>query len=247
MDSIQQILEWKRDYGDVFQLVIGEREFVYRPIGREEYKQIILMDLDLGEFQEMICSLGVIYPEVYDYTKGVAGIAAVLSDAILDASGLLDGQAGELLQEFQEEMLNFDYQADCVIHEAFPEYTLEEISTWPVRKTMYYLSRAEWVLQTLKGVPVQMLKPGQAEEEGQQQAPPPTPPPMPIENQHEMPTPQTAPKDTQPEGVAQTEEEVLAMLASTGQKVTNPTTGMDEVYPELNWFKHMDELKGEFD
>src|SRR5690606_31620658 len=147
MIDITDILQWKQEYGEIYQTEILGRHYIFRPIGREEYKRIILMDLELGEFQETICFQAIIYPKDYDYTKGIAGIAEVLSDSILDASGLHVGQAVDLLAQYREEMANYDYQVDCMIHEAFPEFTLEEISTWSIRKTMYYLSRSEWILE----------------------------------------------------------------------------------------------------
>lgn len=157
MIDINNILEWKQAYGDIYQMEILGQHFIFRALGREEYKGIVLMDLELGEFQEAICFASIIYPQDFDYTKGIAGIAEVMSDGILDASGLHLGQAKELLDNFRDEMFNYDYQVDVLIHEAFPEFTLEEIATWPVRKTMFYLSRAEWILSNLKGVVLQTI------------------------------------------------------------------------------------------
>jgi hypothetical protein len=242
MISIDDILQWKQAYGELYQMQIQEQHFIFRPLGREEYRQIILMDLDLGEFQETICFQAVIYPEDYDYSKGIAGIAEVLCDAILDASGLHIGQAKELLDAYRQEMLNYDYQVDCLIHEAFPEFTLEEISSWPVRKTMYYLSRAEWILRNLKGVMLQTIDEViQQDYQTQQMPTPPMQQPMPEHRPQPMPQPPA------PEGGIQSEEAVLAMLAQSGAKVVQPSASLDEVMPELSWFEYIDELKGEFD
>lgn len=262
MIDINNILEWKQQYKDIYQLEIQNQHFIFKAIGREEYKQIILMDLDLGEFQETICFQSVIYPENYDYTKGIAGVAEVISDAILDASGLHVGQAADLLHEYRTEMTNYDYQVDCIIHEAFPEYPLEEISTWPVRKTMYYLSRSEWILSSLKGVPLQRIDESlqqqmqepqyeQGIEEQQPQKEQNNPYQQEIRKELvEFEKPEVSKPKTQPqqkEGAIQSEEELLAMLAGTGQKIANPSTDMEDVKPELNWFSYMDELKGDFE
>lgn len=264
MIDINRILEWKQTFGDIYQMAILEQHFIFRPIGREEYKQLILMDLNVGEFQEALCFQSIIYPEDYDYSKGAAGIAEIMSDVILDASGLHEGQAPQLIQEFREEMMNYDYQVDCMIHEAFPEFTLEEIATWPVRKTMFYLSRAEWVLETLKGIPISQmfLTPEQQQEMmlqqqqmmqeqmQQQQQQPPNPAQRTIRKElieapEEKPK---APPKPAPQGAIQSEEELLAMLAGAGGKVSKPITDLEnEQKPELNWFGYMDELKGDFD
>jgi len=242
MIGIDDILKWKHMYGEIYQMQILDQHFIFRPVGREEYKQIILYDLELGEFQEAICQKATIYPEDYDYSKGIAGIAEVLCDAILDASGLHIGQAKELLEQFRLEMMNYDYQVDCLIHEAFPEYTLEEISTWPVRKTMYYLSRAEWILTHLKGVRLQTIDETMLQE--QQIHPSPDSPP--VQPPISKTVPSASPQEASSHQI-QSEEEVLAMLAQTGAKIARPSTNMDDVKPELTWFSYIDELKGEFD
>lgn len=259
MIAMQQIIEWKKQYSELYTIDILDYTFVFRPIGREEYKQIIIENVDLGVFQELLCARVVIYPKDYDFTTGLAGIAEVLSDAILKASGLLPGQSFELLQQYREEMENFDYQVDCVIHEAFPEFTLEEISTWSPKKTMYYLSRAEWILQNLKGVQIAYFDENQKQAMQQQeqvmqqtqQVQPQAPQPREIRKEltefQQPEKPKQKPNNI-PSGPVQSEEEVLAMLASTGMKVSNPITDIgSDVLPELNWFSYKDELTGEFD
>jgi hypothetical protein len=252
MIDINSILQWKQQYGEIHQTQILDQHFIFRPIGREEYKNIVIMDLDLGEFQELICSQSVIYPEEFDYSKGLAGIAEVLLEFILEVSGLQANQTLSLLQEYREEMLNFDYQADCMIHEAFPEYTLEEISSWPVKKTMFYLSRAEWILRNLKNSSFmyqQELEEMEQEQHGQQQPQQQEPQQREIRKELvEFQEPEKRdPVKPAPEGGVQSEEELLAMLSQSGAKISNPSTVMDEVKPELNWFQYMDELKGDFD
>ncbi|UYX56212.1 hypothetical protein M3Y14_33720 (plasmid) [Bacillus thuringiensis] len=256
--TINNLIEWKQQFGDIYQLDILGQTYIFRALGREEYKEIVLLDLDLGEFQEVICSQVVIYPYDYDYSVGIAGIAEILSDGILDVSGLHLKQAKELLDQYREEMLNYDYQVDCMIHEAFPEYPIEVIASWPVRKTMYYLSRAEWILQNLKGVRIEsidetMINDVQQQQASQGQYNQPMSREMPpqeaqSENQfmHQQTTPQNSKKSLSEEDM-NSEAAVLAMLAESGAKVTNPATNFEDVHPELGWFKHQDELKGEFD
>ncbi|MCD7910954.1 hypothetical protein KC480_05365 [Bacillus velezensis] len=238
------ILKLKQSYEEVYKLQIKDQEvdtFVFRPIGREEYKQIVVLDLDLGDFQERICSECVLYPQNYDFSKGKAGIGEVISHGILNVSGLLPKQAEEMLMYCRSEMMEMDYQADCIIHEAFPEYTIEEISSWSLKKTMYYLSRAEWILQNLRGCQLTYLN----EEEYRNQA---------MQVQQSSNTKEDIELNTHTEfdtqesdETIQSEEKVLAMLAGAGAKVTQPSSTMDEVKPELNWFNYMDELKGDFD
>ncbi len=257
MINVKQIAEWKQIYEELYHVSILEQDFIFRPIGREEYKEVILMDLDLGQFQEHICERTMIYPNDYDFSNGIAGVAVVLSDAILDASGLHLNQAEEILNACREEMLVFDYQIDCIIHEAFPEFSLEEISAWNVRKTMYYFSRAEWILSKLKGI---VLKAEDDESEGQQlQMPPQTGNKEFYQESYRNSVQEEfveEPKKTNIKpskqnsseaGAIQTEEELLAMIAESGAKISTPITSMDGIKPELTWFQYVDELKGEFD
>lgn len=249
MIDVSQLIQWKQLYEDVYQLQIQEEHFIFRALGREEYKQIVLLDHNLGEFQEAICFASTLYPVDYDYTAGIAGVAEVLSNGILEVSGLLVGQAEELLYEFRSEMDVYDYQVDVIIHEAFREFTLEEIATWPLRKTLFYLSRAEWILRTLKGVHLQMVEGEEAPQEEYQQPRQQAPVAQAEQPPQRQVEPQAAVTDEpgKAQQAAQTEEEVLAMLAGAGAKVTKPSTDMSEIRPELNWFGYMDELKGDFD
>lgn len=136
----------------VYQIEFENLIFIFRPLGRLEYAEIALEELDEGEMQEAICQESVLYPKDYDFTKGLAGIPEVLSENILDASGLKQGQIFDILMDYREEMDNFDFQIDSIIHEVYPEYAIEEIESWPVRKTLYYYSRAEWVMRNVRHV-----------------------------------------------------------------------------------------------
>ena len=49
-------------------------------------------------------------------------------------------------------MFDIDNQIICVIHEAFPQYDIEEIEDWDVDKMTKYLTRAEWKLTNLRGL-----------------------------------------------------------------------------------------------
>lgn len=243
------ILEWKEKYESIFQVSLFDVEkefvhvFIFRSLGREEYKRITYSETDQGEHQEAVCKHAVLYPENYDFTKGLAGIAEVLSEQIIDVSGVIPGQAKPLLDQFREELLVFDYVADCLIHEAFPEYTLDEIQSWSVRKTMYYLSRAEYILRELRGIPLVPLDEApQAAEQDQKfnnnfvssrQDRPDEPPMIPADGEL-------------------SEAEVMAMIARNeaeqGRNMNPKVNDLaKESFPELGWFAFEDELKGTFD
>ena len=50
-----------------------------------------------------------------------------------------------------DNMENVDKQISCVIHEAFPEYDIEDIDNWDMVRTMDFLARSEWILKNIHG------------------------------------------------------------------------------------------------
>lgn len=162
--DLQILSQLKMQHESLFALTIAlednDQEFIFRPIGREEYR-LVLEEYehhkDLAVFQEHLCQFCVLYPMTYIFSEGAGGVAELLADAILDVSGLFEEQGLELLMENRAKMQNFDYQIECMIHEAFPEYTLDEIGSWDMRKTMYFYARAEWILVNLRGVKINLI------------------------------------------------------------------------------------------
>lgn len=165
-----ELEQWKAQYEDVFELELAGIIFVFRVLTRNEYQEINYFASDESELQELICETACLYPR-YNFRVGLGGIASALSTHILDQSFMRENQAKHLLTYFRQEMTTFDAQCDCLIHEAFPNFTLEEISNWSVKKTLYYLSRAEFIVKHLRNIPIQMV-----EEEEEQAAPPPPQP-----------------------------------------------------------------------
>lgn len=145
-------VKYKKKYENIYRLDFEEVSFIFRPLGRLEYAEIALEELGEAEMQETVCRAAILYPTDYDYESGLAGIPEVLSENILDASGLKQGQIFDILMDYRDEMDNFDFQIDSIIHEVYPEYKIEEIESWPVRKTLYYYSRAEWVMRNVRHV-----------------------------------------------------------------------------------------------
>lgn len=200
-------------------------DFIFRPLLRYEFIKIVQMDLKVAATEEEICNTCVIYPQ-YDFSSGPAGVAKTLSDLIKEVSGAQRGQSLKLLEDYRNELDNYDNVADLLIHQAFPEYTYEQISSWPIKKTMKFLAKAEFILYDLKGYDIPLLK-TDIEEEREE-----------PENDSDQEAKETPPKKD-PE-----EEDILKMLEQkTGKKAsTENELGM---YPEMSWFKHEDDLTGE--
>lgn len=131
---------------------LEDEDFIYRIIGRHEYKKILhnpnLSDL---EIEDLICKACVLYPADYDFDSCSAGIPSHLCKEILANSFLDDIEATlRLLRHYQDEMEELENQMICIISEAFPNYTLEEIESWNNLKFCKMFSRAEWKFNNLK-------------------------------------------------------------------------------------------------
>ena len=148
--------------------------FIYRPLGRGEYKKIVNDDrfTDL-EREELFCQVCTLWPEGFDFDDCDAGIPTELTKQILKNSFLdsLD-RRNKVAEFFRNEMFDLDNQITCIINEAFPQFDLEEIEDWDVEKTSKYLSRAEWKLHNFRGL--QFLEP-QGAFAGQEELPAPKP------------------------------------------------------------------------
>lgn len=153
-DITELYLDFKEKYRNVFIQKIEDQVFIYRTLGRNEYKNILKDDRfdDFGK-EELICQVCTLYPENFDYENCDAGWPTVLKDAILKNS-LLDSVVSRkrMLDYYREEMFDLDNQITCIINEAFPDKDLEEIADFDVEKTTFFLSRAEWKLHNLRGL-----------------------------------------------------------------------------------------------
>ncbi|MEW6770007.1 MAG: hypothetical protein AB1330_01255 [Bacillota bacterium] len=152
-----RIAEWQAQYGRLGHTEIGREEFLWRLLTRAEYRVLMEADLSPEEKEEWVCSCCTLYPPGYDFTNCLGGVPTTLAREILKESGFsYDGNPNplgrEMLERFREEMSYFENQVDCIIIEAFPYLRLEEVAAWTVEKTMYYYSRAEWVLSQLRGI-----------------------------------------------------------------------------------------------
>ena len=88
----KQIDEWKSRFKDgVFMTELGDEVFVWRPITRLEYKNIMkIKNADAMFREEKICETCILWPEDYDFTKmrsGRAGVPSILVDQIMERSG----------------------------------------------------------------------------------------------------------------------------------------------------------------
>jgi len=101
-----QISSWKKQFatttldgeiikeGEIYVSRIGNDHYIWRPLTRYEYKQIVaLPNTDPLQREEIICETCVLWPENYNYesmARDKAGVPALLAIQIMEASGFVD-------------------------------------------------------------------------------------------------------------------------------------------------------------
>lgn len=90
--SVAQVEEWKSRFNDEVYLTEFEEEiFLWRPITRKEYKQVMkINNADSFYKEERICEAVVLFPENYNFmvmTQGKAGIPTLLAELVMEKSG----------------------------------------------------------------------------------------------------------------------------------------------------------------
>ena len=154
VDLSELLYQFSQVHRNVFVHMIGKEAFIYRTLGRKEY-YALLENEEISDMQkeEVICELCVLWPEEYDLDNCSAGIPTELTKIILENS-FLDSKEGldRILGVYRQEMYDLQNQITCMINEAFPEFSIEDIEEWDMERTAKYLSRAEWKLVNLRGL-----------------------------------------------------------------------------------------------
>lgn len=155
IDFMNMINNFQDKYEEVYWNTIEDQIFVYRPLGRLEYRQVINAEISDVEKEDAVCKACLLYPENFDFDNCVAGVPTQLFKNILKNS-FLDSLESKIaiVNYSRNEMMEFDNQITCIINEAFPNFDISEIENWGMAKTAKYLSRAEWKLNILRQIPV---------------------------------------------------------------------------------------------
>jgi hypothetical protein len=98
--SDEQIALWKEQFGEVFLMSFDLNDnFVWRPITRLEYKNLLQQAKDDAHFQEMVVQRCVLWPEIgpEHLTGGKAGTVPTLHGVIMEGSNFLDPDQAVML------------------------------------------------------------------------------------------------------------------------------------------------------
>ena len=151
------IEETFQKYTAVFFSEIDGELYSYRPLGRKEYKDIVTNEnLDEWSKQDAIVKTALVYPIDFDLDNCPAGIPDKLCNDIIEKSCLDPESMIYLLHMNRQEAEQLGSEMSCIIAEAFPNYSLDEIESWNNFKFMKVYAQAEWVLKNIRGVQFQL-------------------------------------------------------------------------------------------
>ena len=151
------IEETFQKYSAVFFSEIEGQLYSYRPLGRKEYKDIVTNEnLDEWDKQDAIVKAALIYPTDFNLDDCPAGIPDKLCQDIIEKSCLDPESMLYLLHMNRQEAEQLGSEMACIITEAFPSYTIEEVESWNNFKFMKIYAQAEWILKNIRGVEFQL-------------------------------------------------------------------------------------------
>ncbi len=147
------------EYSSVFiEEIDDDGVFIFHSLGRADYRALVEdNNTSLADKEEIICESCVLYPENFDFENcDNAGLPSRLAKSILEKSLLTNPNSlQDTLHYFRDKLQSsINEQISCAIHEAFPEFEIEEIENWDIAKTCEYMAKAEFILHNLRGVPL---------------------------------------------------------------------------------------------
>ena len=157
MLSNEEITQLKKQYGHIYLVEVLKDDYLFRRLTKREYQDISEMDLSDEEKEDLVCYVCIVDPQNIDWDEKLGGIPSTLASVILLESGFDEEYSASLLSSYREEMNSLETQMEAVILEAFPRFTIEEIESWDVPKTLRYFSRAEWLLAVMRGIEVNKI------------------------------------------------------------------------------------------
>ena len=151
MDIQTVLVELQDKYRQIYWTTLDGDIYIYKPIGRRDFKEICLADISNEDKKDKIIETCILYPADFDLDECVAGVINARYMKIIEVS-YLDSEESKIgvMEYYRQDMYSLDNQITCIINEAFPQFDIEEIENWDLERTAKYLSRAEWKLQNFR-------------------------------------------------------------------------------------------------
>ena len=101
-DFMNMINEFQDKYEEVYWNTIEGQVFVYRPLGRLEYKEVLNSDTTDIEKEDIVCKACLLYPENFDFDEWIGDylnneLDSVYSDA--NVSRFLEDEICEVVKQ----------------------------------------------------------------------------------------------------------------------------------------------------
>lgn len=136
----------------ILYVLINNKEFVFKSLGRKEYQNILTLTSDEYELEDAICQTSLIYPEYYNFAEApMSGVSNTVSPLILEMSGFSElDTVMDMYIESKNKVKVFEQQCMGIVKAAFPEYRYDEMEEWTWEQLMDFTARAEFVLTLLE-------------------------------------------------------------------------------------------------
>jgi hypothetical protein len=91
--TLEEVEQWKSEHGDIYMSDIEETTYVWRPVYRKEYKDLLKnKEADAFYREERLCEKCVLWPKDYNFmamSRDRAGVPSCLSEQIMEKSGFV--------------------------------------------------------------------------------------------------------------------------------------------------------------
>lgn len=97
----QMVQKLKKQYGAIYQIEIADQRFIFKPLSRKEYKEVMSLKTDedddsiLMKRENLVAKYSIVYPSAKEaevLLERYAGIAEVICDECMKVSGFLNDQ-----------------------------------------------------------------------------------------------------------------------------------------------------------
>lgn len=181
MQKLENIIyELKKEYDNIFHIQIEGENFIFRPLNRFEYEELLVKrNLRKDVLSEIVCEVCVLHPKEYNFsTPHIAGIPEALSEHIIYYSGFENPDyIDEILEEKNDKLENNVFtMMENVIAVAFPSVSIKDMKNMNAYELIDHYTRASWIIKNMYAnvkVPEQIPGEGGKQVPQQQQQKPP--------------------------------------------------------------------------
>lgn len=149
-DQLEDLLSWKRTYGSIYYIKIGESYYVFRTLTRGEHSTLMKvgeeLECDTGDLIVRTCLL---YPvtDISELDKLLAGEFDYLLRSIVSMSGFSQMERVEKdIEEARESIATLENQIIILVCKAFPHLTIQDVDRFTYDELIKYLAVSEAIL-----------------------------------------------------------------------------------------------------